>query len=415
MCTTEIRSRKLILRRSKVTDIGEYEERISSIDSENNWMKEEVPTTSGTRFVAGLDLCESFYRELVAPIIGQDFSDMQYSAALIGSGSEVLGFDTEMSADHHWGPRVMLFVGPDDLIKYRARVVQTLSARLPRKFLGYSTSYSIPLENGVQLLDDGEEGMINHRVEVMSIRDFVYDYLGFDVADEIAPADWLTFPEQKLLCLTAGRVFRDEAGLEEMRKKFAYYPQDVWLYLLASCWTRIEQEEHLMGRAGIVGDEIGSAIIGARLVRDLMRLCFLMERRYAPYPKWFGSAFRKLVAGGLLEPILQQALSAQGWEERQLHLSKAYEYAATLHNQLNITEPLRTTVSQFHGRPFLVISMGVFSQSITAKISDPAVRKLATRRLIGSVDLFSDSTDILADAVRRPALRGLYVDNAGGQ
>jgi hypothetical protein len=29
-----------------------------------------------------------------------------------------------------------------------------------------------------------------------------------------------------------------------------------------------------MGRAGLAGDEIGSALIGARLVRDIMRLCF---------------------------------------------------------------------------------------------------------------------------------------------
>jgi hypothetical protein len=34
-------------------------------------------------------------------------------------------------------------------------------------------------------------------------------------------------------------------------------------------WNRIGQEEHLMGRADR-GDEIGSAIIAARLVRDLM-------------------------------------------------------------------------------------------------------------------------------------------------
>jgi hypothetical protein len=35
-----------------------------------------------------------------------------------------------------------------------------------------------------------------------------------------------------------------------------------------------------MGRAGYVGDELGAALIGSRLVRDMMRLCFLMERQY---------------------------------------------------------------------------------------------------------------------------------------
>ena len=67
---------------------------------------------------------------------------------------------------------------------------------------------------------------------------------------------------------------------------------------------RLNQEEHLMGRAGMVGDEIGSAVIGARLVRDLMHLCFLMERKYAPYPKWFGTAFARLACEAELCPVL---------------------------------------------------------------------------------------------------------------
>ncbi len=140
------------------------------------------------------------------------------------------------------------------------------------------------------------------------MRGFWLDYLSFDLDREIEPIDWLTFPEQKLRTLMAGAVFHDDIGLQAVRDRFAYYPHDVWLYLLAAGWARIGQEEHLMGRAGYVGDEIGSALIGARLVRDIMRLCFLMERQYAPYPKWFGTAFQQLNAAATLTPILQQAL-----------------------------------------------------------------------------------------------------------
>jgi hypothetical protein len=59
-------------------------------------------------FVRGLDLCELFYKEAVKPILAQSFPDLVYSAALIGLGSEVLGFDTPQSMDHDWGPRLML-------------------------------------------------------------------------------------------------------------------------------------------------------------------------------------------------------------------------------------------------------------------------------------------------------------------
>jgi hypothetical protein len=37
-----------------------------------------------------------------------------------------------------------------------------------------------------------------------------------------------------------------------------------------------------MPRAGLAGDELGSAVIAARLVRDCMSLCFLMEWQCAP-------------------------------------------------------------------------------------------------------------------------------------
>ncbi len=157
-----------------------------------------------------------------------------------------------------------------------------------------------------------------------------------------------------------------------------------------------------------MGDEIGAAIIASRLVRDLMRLCFLMEKQYAPYPKWFGTAFRQLDSASVLEPILMQVLSANNWKEREKKLVAAYEYVAKRHNKLNLTEPLPEEASLFHDRPYRVISMGVFSQSIISKITDPALKAIASKPLIGSVDQLSDSTDLLSNPMWREALCSLY-------
>lgn len=367
-------------------------------------------TVNRPGFISGLDLSEQFYRDAVKPILDANFADIVYSAALIGSGSEVLGLDTEMSSDHHWGPRALLFLSQQHYERYHDPIVQSLREKLPREFLGYPTSFTEPDPNnhGTQLLDFAAEGPVNHRVEVHTPAKFFLEYLGFDIGQEIQAADWLTFPEQKLASITAGRVFHDEIGLQAICQRFAYYPHDVWLYLLASGWTRVEQEEHLMGRAGFVGDNIGSAIIASRLTRDLMHLCFLMEKRYPPYPKWFGSAFSKLSIASRLEPILHRVLLANHWQERQEHLARAYECVAVLHNSLKITEPMPSKVTHFFNRPFLVISMGAFSKAICARISDPAVRALTDKRLIGSIDQFSDSTDILSDASWRMTLRQLY-------
>ncbi len=360
--------------------------------------------------INGLDLCESFYRKAIEPILASDFPGLNYSAALLGDGSEILGFDTEMSRDHDWGPRGMLFLRQSDYTKYAEAIKIALSEKLPKSFLGYPTGFSEPdpNDNGTQQLELSETGTVNHLVEILTPEKFFFHHIRFETDKDIEPADWLTFSEQKLATIAAGRIFDDQIELQTIRSRFTYYPHEVWLYLLASGWTRIEQEEHLMGRAGYVDDEIGSAIIAARLVRDLIRLCFLMEKRYAPYPKWYGTAFSKLKAAPSLEPILRQVLIASNWKERQEHLSKAYEYVATLHNNLGITASMRTTVRQFHDRPFLVISMGDFSKAILAQISDPTVREIALKRPIGSIDQFSDSTDLLSDASWRPTLRMLY-------
>jgi len=60
---------------------------------------------SHINFIPGLELSRRFYWEAVRPVLDAEFPGLRHSAALIGTGSEVLGFDTPMSSDHHWGPR----------------------------------------------------------------------------------------------------------------------------------------------------------------------------------------------------------------------------------------------------------------------------------------------------------------------
>jgi len=148
-----------------------------------------------------------------------------------------------------------------------------------------------------------------------------------------------------------------------------------------------------MGRCGQVGDDLGSRLIAARLVRDLMRLCFLMERQYAPFIKWFGTAFARLDCASELIPVFRHTLEANSWEERQEYLTTAYEFVAQVHNTLSITDPLATEVSRYYSRPFLVIHADRFVDAIRAAITSEQV--LALPEHLGSVDQFVDSTDAL--------------------
>jgi hypothetical protein len=202
-------------------------------------------------------------------------------------------------------------------------------------------------------------------------------------------------------------VFYNGLGeLGAIRETLRYYSRDLWLYLLAGQWRRIDQEEPFMGRCGEAGDELGSRLLAARLVREVMKLCFLMERQYAPYSKWFGTAFAELKSAPTFMPIFERVLNAQTWPKRERHLSAAYEAAAEQFNGLGITPPLPAQVSSFHDRPYQVIHSGQFVEAIQAAITDEAVRRLPLN--LGSVDQFVDSTDVLDEVKRLRKLKSIY-------
>ena len=364
-----------------------------------------------TEFIPGLRLSELFYREAVGPILARAFPDLTYSAALLGYGSEVLGFDTVRSTDHEWGPRALLFLSEADYPRHAPAVAEALRHALPREFRGYPTNFGPPDEEGVRLPQPTAAGPVEHKVELTTLPGFLRDRLGVESYRALDVIDWLVCSEQRLLEVTAGAVFHDGLGeVERARAALAYYPRDVWLYLLAAQWARIAQQEAFVGRAGEADDDVGSALVAAALVRDVMRLGFLMERRYAPYSKWFGSAFARLACAGRLRPHLDGALAARTWPERQRHLSRAYEAVAAMHNDLGITDPLPTRVSRYHGRPFLVIHGGRFADAITAGIADERVRRLPIG--VGSIDQFVDSTDVLENNALRQKLKAVYASGS---
>jgi hypothetical protein len=88
---------------------------------------------------SGRCLAEMFYLEIVRPLLDDAFPAVPHSAALLGPGSEVLGYDTERSTDHDWGPRVHILVRPDEFRQKGRAIWQTLVDRVPSAFAGHPT------------------------------------------------------------------------------------------------------------------------------------------------------------------------------------------------------------------------------------------------------------------------------------
>ena len=97
-----------------------------------------------------------------------------------------------------------------------------------------------------------------------------------------------------------------------------------------------------------------------------MQLCFLMEKRYAPYPKWFGTAFAELKCATQFTPILRRVQTGDTYRQREKSLAEAYTIS-THATQLTIIQ----TLAQFEF-PF---AYKIFIQAL--KSPDPLIRQTA--------------------------------------
>ena len=247
----------------------------------------------------------------------------------------------------------------------------------------------------------------HHGVDLTTISAFFREYIGADPLQPFTERDWLSFPPQHLRTISSGRVFYDGLGeLEVARRNVEWYPHDIWLYLMANQWRRIDQEEPFLGRCGDVGDELGSRIVASRMITELMRLCFLMAKSYPPYFKWLGTAFSPLPCAERLSPIFHRVLSSTDWKDRERHLSDAYLIVSQMHNDLDVTPPIRPEVSPFHERPFLVPHADRFVDALHSAITSTSIRSLPEH--VGAIWQFADSTDIQSYTARCVALKSFY-------
>jgi hypothetical protein len=329
-------------------------------------------------FVPGQVLCAAFHAEVVAPLL----SGIPHAAALWGTGSDVLGYDTAQSTDHGWGPHVQVFVA--DVPAARA----ILDDGLPSTFRGWPVRYgwdAVPVQ---------------HHVRVATLAEWLHGHLGADPRAGMTTLDWLTIPQQVLLEV-AGPVFADPDGeLRRVQGLLAAFPPQVRLWLLGCQWDRVGEEEAFVGRAAQVGDELGARIVATRLVRELMRVGFLLADAYWPYTKWFGTAFGRLPIAAELGPVFTEALTA-----REGALVAAVEATARAHNASGLTAPVDPSARPFHTRPFRVLGAGRFADACRAAVTDPALAGLPP---IGSVDQVVDSTPVLSNIARARRLRALY-------
>ncbi|WP_129787187.1 DUF4037 domain-containing protein [Promicromonospora panici] len=335
--------------------------------------------------MSGIELARAYWADIVRPILDRELPGVPRAVGRLGGGSDVLGLDDDTSRDHDWGLRLTLLVPAEHVHD----VDRVLAASLPASYRGRPTAFPVTWDPTVR-----------YRVEVASPADLVRSRTGLDVGDGLTPTDWLSLTGQSVLEVTAGPVFEDTSGeITALRERLSWYPHDVWLHVLAADWTRVEQELPFVGRTGQRGDDLGSRLIAARLITALVRLGFLLERSWPPYPKWAGTLFARLPVAPSAGGHLVGALAAATWEERDAALRAACEALHERQRAVGLPALDGPACEPFYDRPFT--GLRGIPQVLRAAVTDPAVRSLSHR---GGVEQWVDDVGTLTDAGVRPRL-----------
>lgn len=348
----------------------------------------------------GLKLSERFYFEVVGPLLREYSADLRYSAGLLGYGSDVLGFDDSTSTDHNWGPRLVLFLDDTELDR-APEIDDVLRRRLPPAIAGFSTNFTPKRDDQTQSMARRSGSEVNHLVELHGIEEYFRSQLQAEITG-LNTADWLRIPEQTLLELTSGRVFHD--GLERLddyRKRLSFYPLEVRKLRLAAYWDCIANEEAFVGRMVEYDDSVGVKTLAARLVTSLIKICFVLRKRYSPYSKWLTVAFRGLRLPEITRSI-ERVLHEAELKAVERGLAELYSSVLQLQNESGDYPVVDPRIRTYYERPYAVIMANRIVRSLLDSLEDPKLKEVQLSSI--ALDGKLVSTDFTTtDLLRRAA------------
>lgn len=314
----------------------------------------------------GIELSERYFFEAALPLLKEKYPHLlnRVAAGLVaggfdsGCGSEIGGFDDELSRDHNWGPRFFLFMHPEDKREIGKEVQDFLDSSLPAEFSGFkSTATTLP----------------KNRAYVVTPDENLMSCLGMQHAPD-TDESWIMIPEVQLFEYTAGHIFYEPTPLvSPLRSQFKYYPDNVWFKRLSYAFFMI----HLVGnvrRSARRQDVMATQTYTNWFLQIAMRTCFLLRRRYAPYCKWLFKAFRQLpdLPEGLPEQI-EKAATHIGMEIITEQLYAIADHVGSMANATGLIGELH--LRKQHPMVWTDFNCYAFAEAFQKKVSGAIAEK----------------------------------------
>ena len=248
---------------------------------------DQTPACGSVIQSVGMRLCQRYFEQIAFPTLQQCFPTLisRMAMGLVGEGSECFGFDDEISQDHDFGPRLMVWLTDEDYAHY-GDAIQLVLKHMPQEFEG------IKVPPNSQLSRD--------RSGVFTISSFYANYLGLPQLPHSLD-EWRKIPEEKLAIATNGWVFYDALG------EFSYwraqlsqgYPQEVCLQKMAArCMTMAQAGQYNLPRALKRGEWVTLQHALAAFIEAAISFVFLLNHQYKPFYKWMHRGLKSLPQQG---------------------------------------------------------------------------------------------------------------------
>lgn len=310
---------------------------------------------TGREDMKGLELAEKYYKAFGKAMIEEKFPYLSDRAAvgLVGQGSECLGFDDEMSADHDYGPSFCIWLTRVDYRKYGQALAEEY-AKLPSEFEGVK---------GRKVSSHG-----GGRVGVFAIPDFYYGLIGLEQAPE-SNREWMWIPETRLCTAVNGKVFTDCLGeFSAVRSRLAaFYPEDVRVKKIAARAAVMAQSgQYNYGRAIRRCEQVAAQLALGEFIKSTISICYLLNKKYMPFYKWMHHGMKELPVLSEIGDMLTLLVSDKYMPEQRMMIIEAV---------CNVILQELTAQGLTEGEDNFLES---HTAKIMEKIKDPYIRSLQT-------------------------------------
>jgi Domain of unknown function (DUF4037) len=176
----------------------------------------------------------------------------------------------------------------------------------------------------------------------------------------------------------------------------------VWRLVVAVAWRHLAEDLPVLGRLATREDWLGARVLAGRVCEDLIRLGFLLQRRWAPWSKWLTTAFTALPGTAVLRADLEELLSCASWPAMRVAIAEAVDVLNHLQDAAGLPTT-RAPLQPFFDRPYDGITDSAMAVLLAA-IADEEIQRLSIRSTLGPIDQWCCDEALLSDPIRRADL-----------